>query len=351
MRYVAGADGGGTKTAVTVADETGAVVGTFDAGPLNYNGQDEAGFAATIRDVCRGIAERCGELDACVQLCVGAAGISNPAVSGLLTARLRENGYRGGLILAGDHETALCGAHEGLHGIILIAGTGSICYGRHPSGLTHRAGGFGHLIDDEGSGYSIGRDILSAVVRSADGREAPGILTELVYERLQIGSVGELIGFVYDKRTGKKDIAALAPLLSVACEALDAAALRIADKNAAALAELAFAVIGRMEASEAERSGSGAMCEAEGAERSGPGAACEAGESERRWPAPFRREIALAGSVLARNRRVREAVVSRIAGRHPGWRCIDPKRDASYGAMLLALKALRSPSGGGEGKR
>lgn len=337
MRYVAGADGGGTKTAVTVADETGAVVGTFDAGPLNYNGQDEAGFAATIRDVCRGIAERCGELDACVQLCVGAAGISNPAVSGLLTARLKENGYRGGLILAGDHETALCGAHEGLHGIILIAGTGSICYGRHPSGLTHRAGGFGHLIDDEGSGYSIGRDILSAVVRSADGREAPGILTELVYERLQIGSVGELIGFVYDKRTGKKDIAALAPLLSVACETLDAAALRIADKNAAALAELAFAVIGRMEAAEAERSG--------------PGAACEAGEAERRWPATFRREIALAGSVLARNRHVREAVVSRIAGRHPGWRCIDPKRDASYGAMLLALEALRSPSGGGEGKR
>ncbi|MGG4032092.1 BadF/BadG/BcrA/BcrD ATPase family protein [Paenibacillus cisolokensis] len=337
MRYVAGADGGGTKTAVTVADETGAVVGTFDAGPLNYNGQDEAGFAATIRDVCRGIAERCGELDACVQLCVGAAGISNPAVSGLLTARLKENGYRGGLILAGDHETALCGAHEGLHGIILIAGTGSICYGRHPSGLTHRAGGFGHLIDDEGSGYSIGRDILSAVVRSADGREAPGILTELVYERLQIGSVGELIGFVYDKRTGKKDIAALAPLLSVACETLDAAALRIADKNAAALAELAFAVIGRLEAAEAERGETGA--------------ACEAGESERRWPAPFRREIALAGSVLARNRRVREAVVGRIAGRHPGWRCIDPKRDASYGAMLLALEALRSPSGGGEGKR
>jgi len=305
MRYVAGLDGGGTKTAVTIADENGSVVHEFAVGALNINGQDEASVRAALAEICAEIGRVLpGGLGACAVICLGAAGISNPVVSGLMTSGLREGGFEGALVLVGDHETALCGAHDGLYGSILIAGTGSIAYGRNGSGDTHRAGGFGHLIDDEGSGYSIGRDLLSAVVRASDGREEPTVVTDLVYERLGIGSVREIVGFVYDKNRNKKEIAAIAPLLSAACESGDRAALRIAQKNAEALAETAYAVTQRLGLQDGE--------------------------------------LALLGSVLTRNRHVREMFIEAMGRLQPKLSCIEPKRDASYGAVLLALEKLKN---------
>lgn len=305
MRYLAGLDGGGTKTAVTIADDSGAVVHAFEAGALNLNGQDEASIRGALAAICAEVARVCaGGLDACVTVCIGAAGISNPAVSGLLTSGMRESGFTGELVLVGDHETALAGALEGQPGAILIAGTGSIAFGRNAEGETHRAGGFGHLIDDGGSGYSIGRDLLAAVVRAADGREDPTVITELVYRQLGISSVPELIGFVYDKNRNKKEIAALAPLISEACEAGDLTALRIVRDNADALAVAASAVINRLEL------------------RSG--------------------ELALLGSVLTKNRHMREMFVERMGWRQPLLSCIEPKHDASYGAVLLALRKLEA---------
>ncbi|MBH5319772.1 ATPase [Paenibacillus sp. GSMTC-2017] len=304
MKYVVGLDGGGTKTAVTIADEQGAIIGTFVAGALNYNGQDEASVRITLAHICDEIERICdGGLGACEAICIGAAGISNPVVSGRLTSGLRENGYNGKLVLVGDHETALCGAHEGLYGIIIIAGTGSICYGRNTSGAIHRSGGFGHLIDDEGSGYSIGRDLLSVVVRAYDGREDATIITKLVYDRLGIGTVQEIVGFVYDKSRNKGDIAALASLLSEACEAGDKVAQRIAIKNANALVELASATVEQLGLQEGE--------------------------------------LSLLGSVLLNNRHIRELFKSRMKERYPRLRCIETKQDAAYGAVLLALDSIR----------
>ncbi|KKC48510.1 ATPase [Paenibacillus sp. D9] len=315
MSYVAGLDGGGTKTAVAVADERGEVIHSFPAGPLNYNGHDEQRVEASIREICRGLETACGSLAAVTDLCIGAAGVSNPSAGGRLQAALRAGGYGGALTLAGDHETALAGAHGRLHGIVLIAGTGSICYGRSVGGAAHRAGGFGHLIDDEGSGYSIGRGMLSSVVRAADGRIGPTALTELVYGALGIGSVPELIGYVYAPGRSKAEIAALAPLLGEACDASDEAALRLAADSGAALASLVPAVATAL--------------------------GMEDGE------------LALLGSVLERSSYVREAFRSELSVRLPRLRCVEPKRDAAYGAVLLALEARRCrlDSGrGGEGR-
>ncbi|WP_168122548.1 BadF/BadG/BcrA/BcrD ATPase family protein [Paenibacillus sp. HB172176] len=328
MRYVAGLDGGGTKTAVAIADEYGRVIHEFVAGPLNYNGGEEAAIRATLAQIYEVICHECrrhstergahedasGHVDGartipatdedegCSVICIGAAGISNPLVSGRLTSGLREAGYRGKLVLVGDHETALCGAHEGLTGMILIAGTGSIAYGRNSDGKTHRAGGFGHLIDDEGSGYSIGRDLLSAVVKADDGRLNPTLLSGLVYEWLKLETISDIVGFVYDKNRGKKDIAALAPLLSVACDAGDAAALAIAEKHAFSLVETAAAIVQKLDMANGE--------------------------------------LALLGSVLQRNRQIREAFETMLREKFPMLQCIDGKKDAAYGAVILALDAL-----------
>ncbi|GGG08042.1 N-acetylglucosamine kinase [Paenibacillus aceti] len=300
MRYAAGLDGGGTKTKVVIADEHGQMVESFASGPINYNGQDEGVVERNIGEIIARVGAVCGGLEHCVQICVGAAGISAAGVTERLSAAVRAAGYVGGLTLAGDHETALYGALSRPPGLILIAGTGSICYGRNEQGSSHRTGGMGHLIDDEGSGYSVGRELLSALVQAHDGRIPPTVISGLIYEKLQLpaGALNEVIRFVYDPHRTKKEIAALAPLLTEACSVGDAAALDIAQRSAAALFELIVPV--------AERLG------------------LQKGR------------LALAGSVLLHNSHIQNALRERIAGRYAGMTCILPQHDAAWGAMMMA---------------
>ncbi|SDN39592.1 BadF-type ATPase [Paenibacillus sp. yr247] len=302
-RYVAGLDGGGTKTAVTVADENGLVVHTFTSGAINYNGQDEVSIRHSFQEIFDTVARVCGGLDHCAQVVIGAAGLSNPTVIARLESNVRESGYQGELFIIGDQETALCGAHDSEYGIILIAGTGSICYGKNEYGLSHRTGGYGHLIDDEGSGYSIGRDLLSALVQANDGRLPETIITDMVYEQLQLSSVQQIIGFVYDKRTNKKDIAALAPILSDACERGDKVALTIAKKSALSLFEIVVPVVEKLSLQKGS--------------------------------------LAMAGSVLLKNSFVQSAFVDMLKKGYPDLHCIIAKNDASSGAVLMALNRLK----------
>ncbi|MCJ8014258.1 ATPase [Paenibacillus sp. KQZ6P-2] len=304
MRFVAGLDGGGTKTAVTLADEHGMVVKTFTSGAINYNGQDEESVAASLKEIVELIGDACGGIEHCLQMCVGAAGVSNPSVVSRLTDQIRSSGYQGGLQITGDHETAMYGAHQREYGMILIAGTGSIGLGKNKAGKTHRSGGYGHLIDDEGSGYAIGRDLLSAVVQAHDGRIPETVITGLVYKELQINSIQEIIGFVYDKRTNKKDIAALAPVLSEACAAGDPAALGIAEKSASSLLQLVIPVAEALSLQEDS--------------------------------------LAVAGSVLLKNTFVRTIFQEKLREHYPAMECITPKSDASMGAVFMALRQLQS---------
>ncbi|OXM14679.1 N-acetylglucosamine kinase [Paenibacillus herberti] len=303
MTYILGLDGGGTRTTICVADESGLELQRFEAGPLNINGQREGAAEQTLAAVAHELERRGVPLVGCISLCIGAAGISNPQARNRLAAALELHGFRGILTLAGDHETALWGALEGQPGIVLIAGTGSICYGRGVSGETHRAGGFGHLIDDEGSGYSIGRAMLSAIVRAADGRSSgPTALAAPVLGLLELNGLPDLVRWVYDPARVKKDIAGLAPLLSAACEAGDAAALAIAEHNAAALAELAEEVAVRLDLADGQ--------------------------------------LAPLGSVLLRCAPLRAAFAARLAQRLPRLRLTGAHRDAAHGAVLLAQREL-----------
>ncbi|OCT11300.1 ATPase [Paenibacillus pectinilyticus] len=303
-RYAVGLDGGGTKTAVTIVDESGNVVHTFTSGAINYNGQDEASVGASLAEIFRTIASVCGGLDQCAQVCIGAAGISNPTVTTRLESSVRACGYTGGLFITGDQETALCGAHNSEIGMILIAGTGSIGYGKNEAGETHRTGGYGYLIDDEGSGYSIGRDLLSAVVRAHDGRLPATVITSMVLDQLEMTSIQQVIGFVYDKQTNKKDIAALAPILTAACELGDRAALLIAERSARELLELIVPIAEKLSL----QNGS----------------------------------LAMAGSVLLKNGFVQTAFIDLLKERYPAMSCITPKRDAASGAALMALNRMQA---------
>lgn len=291
MRFAAGVDGGGTRTTVECRTLDGSVLRREIFGPFNLNSVGEARFTALLEE----IAAFLRKTGTCEALCIGAAGVSNPRVREL-TARVMD-----GLCpwrLAGDHEIALHGAMAGGPGIALIAGTGSICCGKNDRGAFVRTGGWGHLIDDGGSGYALGRDILAAAVRQWDGRGEETVLSHLVLEHLAVKTPQEMIAYIYGG--DKSRVAALAPLAGRAAGMGDRAALAIYEKNGAELGELVLAAAKRLD--------------------------IETGE------------VALLGGLLTGDGRLREALSTWLAERAPGLRCVPPRQDAAAGAAMLALE-------------
>ena len=239
--YYCGWDGGGSKTKVCVTDGNGVVLIESEFGPINLNGNSADTVKNTIRDCINFMNTLDNGLDKYKGLVVGVAGVSNREATETIENLIREYGYGGNLRILGDQEIALAGAIKGA-GVILIAGTGSVCFGRDENGKTFRSGGYGYLIDDVGSGYAISRDILISVVRSLDGRGQNTCLTNMVFERLNVKSQEELITWLYAPETEKSQIATLSPLLLSALEQGDEVAKLIANKAAQDLAELVVAV-------------------------------------------------------------------------------------------------------------
>ena len=236
--YYCGWDGGGTKTEVCAIDPAGNKLASAAFGPLNVNGASREAVAETVVQCVRFMLDHEREWGQCGFLVIGMAGVSNENAVRMLENAVRDAGYSGPMRLEGDQEIALSGAVEG-PGAVLIAGTGAICFGRDAAGSRFRVGGYGYLIDDGGSGYAIGRDILAAVVRAADGRGESTPLQDMTFEKLGVSDIRGMITWLYSPETGKKEVASLAPLLLRAMDMGDAAAARIAEKASRDLAELA----------------------------------------------------------------------------------------------------------------
>jgi N-acetylglucosamine kinase-like BadF-type ATPase len=297
--YVIGIDGGGTKTEICVSDREKNILLRFQGGAINYNGQSEAAVNDNIQNIFQKIRGEGFQPEACLQICIGVAGISNPTVKSRILKQVQSFDFQCNLKILGDQETALAGALNNLPGIILIAGTGSVCYGKAFDGTEYRAGGYGHMIDDAGSGYAIARDILAAVVRAQDGRGEKTVLTELVYRYLKLSSINELIGFLYDPSRSKKEIARLSVLIMEAYSLGDKAAIHIVNQTASDLVELSAAVLKQMQTAS---------------------------------------RLAVSGSILMKNEEIYIKFNDRMAEAYPELEIVKPYQDAAYGAVLLALQ-------------
>lgn len=302
MKYVAGWDGGGTKTICELRslDEEG--IQRFSAGPLNPNGTAKGQADNTVADLLKQMMALPGGLEGCGMLYIGTAGVSNPNTTKRLLAELKAGGYKGNVCFSGDQQTALYGALGGPGGAVIIAGTGSICYGQTVDGQEASSGGWGSLMDDEGGGYALGRDILAATVRSHDGRGPKTCMQEAVYKHFNVDNIRGLIGAIYAPGIGKKEIAALAPIVEDALNQNDAAALKICDKATTELALLVRPVVQKLGLQNAR--------------------------------------LALAGSILMKCLPIRELTIKKIAVDFPQLTCVSPAKDAAAGAALLALKTL-----------
>lgn len=248
--YYIGMDGGGTGTKILVSSEDRDLC-RIETGGLNYNSFGRTAVAENLNQAVSVLKEKGFEPEGCLAVGIGCAGISNPVSKGILEETLLELGYTCPIYIFGDQKAAMYGALGQEDGILLISGTGSICLGQEQKGKReYRAGGFGHLIDDEGSAYALGRDILSSVARSEDGRGKSTALKGAVFERLGISSVSEMIGYVYEKGRTKDEIASLALLLAEPEIQKDAAAVRIIDKAAKELSCLVLTVFNKMRGQE-----------------------------------------------------------------------------------------------------
>ena len=294
--YVVGIDGGGTKTRVAVCASDGTLLRQETFGAFNLSAIGEDGFRFRVEEILA----LCGDVSACGAICVGGAGVSGAAMAEILRAELSARGFTGKLLLCGDHEIALAGAMQ-TPGCVLIAGTGSICCGKNAAGETFRSGGGGHIIDDPGSGYALGRDALAAALQTEDGRLSENALHAAVMDAVGGGNFRSILDFVYFSHRDKGDIAALAPLVLQCAERGDAVSLNILHRGAAGLARLVPAVMGRL-----------------GLENGSP--------------------CALAGGLLAEDNVYRRAVCEELA---PSCCPTAPEHDALYGAVQLALDAIK----------
>lgn len=239
--FIAGIDGGGTHTRIEIRDMENNFLRREKFGPFNINSIGEDAFRKLLRDVFAS----CGEMADCKKICFGAAGISNPRVGEILEEELNAAGFVGKWKLCGDQEIALRGAMD-TPGVAVIAGTGSICFGKNGAGETARSGGYGHLIDDGGSGYALGRDVLSAAVRAFDGRGSGKTIMDAVYTQMGVSVPGEIVSFVYSPSTDKSAIAKFARIALEQAAAGEETARAILNRGAEELYALVAAVQRRL---------------------------------------------------------------------------------------------------------
>lgn len=202
-----GVNVGGTRTTAVVGNGTEVLSRANGPGAAVRPGRALTS-ANTIADVTRKALASAGQLDA-EALVVGAAGAGRDPERNELLAALSNESIAARIQITTDIEVALVAAFPDRPGIVLNAGTGSIALGRDATGKTHRAGGYGWQMGDEGSGYGIGRAAMGAVSRAHDGR---GPSTKLTLRAMAAAKANTFDQFVsWGTTATPADVAALAP--------------------------------------------------------------------------------------------------------------------------------------------
>ena len=247
-RWVLGLDGGGTQTRAAVAGRDGIVLGRGLAGACNLAAVPlPAALAAALDAADMALTEAgLGRADIGA-VCAGVAGTSFTSRRTEFAHGLQATFPHAHVAVEPDHVIALTGATGGEPGVIVIAGTGSAAYGENAAGESHRAGAYGYLIDDAGSGYGVGRAALAAILRAGDGTGEPTRLTERVLTALGLLSPADIVPGVYGGSLSRVAIAGLSRLVAeTAQEEDDAVARAILMRAGGALAHLAHGVTTRL---------------------------------------------------------------------------------------------------------
>jgi N-acetylglucosamine kinase-like BadF-type ATPase len=243
--HVIGIDAGGTKTVCLLADQRGMILSEGRGPGANLHAAGDLAVEQVLRDV---IAEAIGSRPIVpAAICLGIAGVDREDEMRTVRAIMGRIGHESRVLVVNDALIALTAGARDAPAIVIISGTGSIVYGRNANGEAARAGGWGHMIGDEGSGYWIGREALSAVMRAYDGRGPATRLTAAILAHLSLNDESRLPRIVYDREVPRMTVAAMGPIVHDAAEEGDPVARRILERAADELVLAAQTVASRLE--------------------------------------------------------------------------------------------------------
>jgi len=242
MRLFLGVDGGQTGTTALIGDEAGRVLGAGSGGPCNHAGVAE-GRRNLVRAVGESVAAACAQADLDTRVvrfaaaCLGMSG--GPEDKQAILEQILPADV---VAVTDDAVIALAGATAGEPGIVTIAGTGSIAFGRNRAGRTARTGGWGYIFGDEGSGFDIARQALRAALRAEEGWGPPNALSYALLDATGSPDANRVLHSFYTPAWPRSRVAALAPLVDEAAMAGDAVARDILHNAAQQLAVLTSSV-------------------------------------------------------------------------------------------------------------
>lgn len=243
---VLGVDGGGTKTRAVIMDERGEILGEGRAGPSNPLRVGVGAAMTAIRQAvdraCAAARVRRGEIVAAE---IGLAGVKRQDVREHMREALSELGI-GLFDVVPDADIALFGATGGAPGLVVIAGTGSVCCGTNARGKSAYAGGWGPMVGDEGSGSWIARRALQAVAKATDGRAAKTSLVDASCEYFNVAQPEDLATAIYAAGMTNDRIAGFARYVIDAARERDAVAREIVVDAGRELGQAACAIIGKL---------------------------------------------------------------------------------------------------------
>lgn len=302
--YVLGIDAGGTKTVCVLADATGQVISQARGDGANLQAAGELNVEKTLHHVMDAAIGERPVVPAAI--CLGMAGVDREGDATVVAEIMRRIGYKAQVIITNDALVALV-AGAGLGpGVVIIAGTGSIAYGKSDRDEAARAGGWGYVLGDEGSGYWLGRLALRAVVRESDGRGRPTALTPRILKHFGVSKPEELIHEIYHQPIKPSGIAAVARYVQEAHDEGDPIAVALLENGARELLSCAGSVVQRL----------------------------------RMQPDPF--PFVLAGGIFQAVPWLTEALTQRLPQLAPHATVARLTREPALGAITLALSAATS---------
>jgi N-acetylglucosamine kinase-like BadF-type ATPase len=241
-RFVMGVDGGATKTLAAVLDLDGMALHLGHGGPSNEDAVGAELAVQALLSAADQAIERAGIDD-------GQLGAAVLAIAGTDTEDVTRNvrsARTDTWIVVNDVVAAWATATGGGPGVAVIAGTGSNVFGvggLDADALAWRAGGWGHLLGDEGSGYWLGVQSIKAALRHREGSGPATALSEAALAFFGEPSVEAVAARVYSKPLTKGEIAGFAVETGRLAEQGDAVARELYQRGAAELGEQIAAVI------------------------------------------------------------------------------------------------------------
>ena len=240
-QYCIGIDGGGTKTEGIIGDNNGRIVGYVKAETTNIQVKALDDVKNTLVNMIATLRIQAKiDLSDINTIYLSLSGAGRETEKALIKASLAEFENDGiNIVIENDAMCALASGTYGDSGIVLIAGTGSIAYSyMKETNELDRVGGWGYIIGDEGSGYDIGKQALSSIMKGYDGRGPATRLTGAIMKHLNLTHETEIIPYIYQNTEMRSDIAALSKIVLKVATKGDNVAKSILDNSIKSLIEL-----------------------------------------------------------------------------------------------------------------